>query len=167
VTRDESTRAASLLRALTRRELAAYRQRGAVARQLGVSDDELLVLLHLAEHDGAGQGELCLLVGLSRSGMSTMVQRLERAGLVERRANPADRRVRNVVLTDDARERLTSEHAALVNGVERVLAQFSPEEQHAFQRFLDELTLASESAIPELLGAAPAARSDPIWRSWG
>lgn len=164
MTRDESTRAASLLHALDRRELAAYRQRGAVARQLNVSDEELLVLLHLVEHDGATHGELTTLLGLSRSGMSAMVQRLEHAGYVARHAHPADRRIRRIVVTDDARDRLRVAYSALADAVERVLAGFSPDEHETLVRLLDELAAIADPERPAAL--AGGAEPDREWRLW-
>ena len=58
---------------------------------------------------------LSRLLMLSPAGMTNRVDRLEAAGLVERRADPEDRRSSLVVLTDAGRERAdaaVSEHVA-------------------------------------------------------
>jgi hypothetical protein len=71
------------------------------------------------------------------------------------------------VLTDEARDRLATTYAAHAAAVERVLAEFSPDEYETLIRFLDELTGVSEGQTPEARAAAPAARVDPVWRLWG
>ena len=157
-------RAAPLLRALDRRELAAHRHRAVVGRALGVSDDALLVLLHLARSELATHAELSALVGLSRSGMGSLLQRLEQADLVARRADPADRRVRRIALTDAARERLADAYRDYAAGLDRLLAGFSDEEQATVARFLDGLAGLGEHAAPATCASAP---QDRIWLAWG
>jgi DNA-binding MarR family transcriptional regulator len=61
------------------------------------------VLLPLFEEDGLRMGELARRAHLSKQTMTEMVPRLERDGLVERRADPSDRRASLVFLTDRSR----------------------------------------------------------------
>ena len=49
----------------------------------------------------SNQAQIASALGLDRTVMTYLVDDLERAGLVERRPDPADRRSRRVVLTDD------------------------------------------------------------------
>lgn len=62
------------------------------------------LLIPLYEEDGLRQGELARRARLSKQTMTTMARALERAGLVERRADPTDRRATRMYLTRRARE---------------------------------------------------------------
>lgn len=161
-------RSPSVLRSLHRHELAAHRHRGAVGRELGVSEEELLVLLHLAEHGGSTQGQLGALLGLSRSGIGAMVQRLETGGLVERRATSTDKRIRLVQLAPRAQEQLDAAFAELSKGVARLLGRYDPEEAEAVQRFLDALAQLSEQQVSSPPSGAPTAEPSgaATWRLW-
>lgn len=61
------------------------------------------VLLRLARSDGhqLRMAELARQVGLSTSGLTRLVDRIEEAGYVRREACPTDRRGAHAVLTDD------------------------------------------------------------------
>jgi len=59
---------------------------------LGVTGGQVTLLVQIRRHAGIGVRELATREGISAAGMSGHVGRLERAGLVERRADPADRR---------------------------------------------------------------------------
>ncbi|MGH3012644.1 MAG: MarR family winged helix-turn-helix transcriptional regulator [Gaiellaceae bacterium] len=61
------------------------------------------VLLPLFEEDGLRLGELARRSRLSKQTMTELVRRLERGGLVERRADPSDGRASLVYLTSRAR----------------------------------------------------------------
>ena len=61
------------------------------------------VLLPLYEEDGLRMGELARRARLSKQTMTTLVARLERDGLVERRPDPADARAQLVFLTPRSR----------------------------------------------------------------
>ena len=61
------------------------------------------VLLPLYEEDGLRLGELARRARLSKQTMTDMIRRLERDGLVERRADPSDARASLVFLTDRSR----------------------------------------------------------------
>jgi DNA-binding MarR family transcriptional regulator len=61
------------------------------------------VLIPLFEEDGLQMGELARRSRLSKQTMTTLVRRVERDGLVSRRADPADARATLVFLTERAR----------------------------------------------------------------
>jgi DNA-binding MarR family transcriptional regulator len=62
------------------------------------------LLIPLYEEDGLRQGELARRAWLSKQTMTTMARALERAGLVEGRADPEDARATRLFLTNRARE---------------------------------------------------------------
>jgi DNA-binding MarR family transcriptional regulator len=61
------------------------------------------VLLPLFEEDGLRMGDLARRARLSKQTMTEMVRRLERDGLVERRADPSDGRASLIFLTTRSR----------------------------------------------------------------
>lgn len=62
------------------------------------------VLLSLYQADGQSLSELGEAVSLERSTMTGLIDRMERAGLVGREPDPADRRSQRVWLTDGGRK---------------------------------------------------------------
>jgi DNA-binding MarR family transcriptional regulator len=98
------------------------------------------VLLPLFEVDGLRMGELARRARLSKQTMTEMVRRLERDGLVERRADPSDGRASLIFLT--ARSRAFEPIAARILGeLDRSVRQRLDDEQ------VDEL----KAALRELL----------------
>ncbi|WP_082594755.1 MarR family winged helix-turn-helix transcriptional regulator [Sphingomonas sp. Root710] len=72
------------------------------ARSAGSTRAQWRVLFNLARVDGPTQSELADLLDVERITLCRMVDRLAEAGLVERRADPADRRVWRIHLTERA-----------------------------------------------------------------
>lgn len=81
------------------------------------------VLVHLSESgpEGLRMSDLAELLVLSRSGLTRRVDSLERAGLVTRRACPADGRGAMAALTPCGRDRLAAAAPTHVAGVRRHL----------------------------------------------
>jgi DNA-binding MarR family transcriptional regulator len=76
-------------------------------RELGVSPIEGHVLTYLRKYAPAPVGELVRVFGLKQSTFTSLLDRLERAGLVRREPNPADRRSFLIHLTGRGRELTT------------------------------------------------------------
>jgi DNA-binding MarR family transcriptional regulator len=87
------------------------------AHAMSLTTYEALMLLGEAPGRRLRVSELSSATLLSVSGMSRMVDRLEREGLVERRACETDGRGAEVVLTDEGRERLRAARATHLAGV--------------------------------------------------
>ncbi|MET8978223.1 MarR family winged helix-turn-helix transcriptional regulator [Streptomyces sp. NPDC004539] len=79
------------------------------------------LLGHLEESDGGRATDLAAHYGLDKSTISRQVTALERAGLIERRPDPADLRVHGLHLTDAGR---------------RILAQVTESRRGAFRERL-------------------------------
>ena len=73
------------------------------ARALGVSRAQWQVLFALSRQEGSNQTTLADHLEVETITLCRMVDRLAEAGLVERRADPADRRAWRLYLTDAAR----------------------------------------------------------------
>jgi len=72
------------------------------ARSIGVTRAQWRVLTSLVRHEGATQVALADLLEVEPITLSRMVDRLQEAGLVERRPDPADRRAWRLYLTEKA-----------------------------------------------------------------
>ncbi len=73
----------------------------AVAADLDLTPPQLGVLKHLDEPMPMSQ--VAALVGCDASNITWMTDRLEERGLVERRPDPQDRRIKQLVLTEEGR----------------------------------------------------------------
>lgn len=81
--------------------------------------------LTLAEH-----------LGIDRSVMTYLIDDLEAAGLVERRANPSDRRQRTVVATDAGRRALAELERRVQEAEDDVLSSLAPPERSTLRTLL-------------------------------
>jgi DNA-binding MarR family transcriptional regulator len=71
------------------------------AREVGVSPEQVSLLVAIKYAPGVGVGELAARERVSAAAMSKHVDRLERAGLAERRPSEDDRRRVGLTLTDE------------------------------------------------------------------
>jgi DNA-binding MarR family transcriptional regulator len=152
----------NVLRSLAGLELAGLRHRRIVRRRLNVGEEELAALLYLAHHGSVPQRRLPEITTLSRSGAGAMIQRLEQDGLVERRSDPADRRLRFIELSALGRERLRTAYHEPDEAVRRLLSGREPEELELLTGFMDALARTAYERLPE-----EAPPPDPLWRRWG
>jgi DNA-binding MarR family transcriptional regulator len=154
--------AEDVLDLLYRRDLAMGRARRALARRLGLSDDELAALLHLA-HGELRTTELRELLDLSSGGATAFVHRLEAMGHATRRRHPRDGRSALIGLTPGTAAALTRAEAALSDGLDEALAALDEDQQAVVGRFLGRLV-----ALAEGLVEPPAqARGRPVPSLWG
>jgi MarR family transcriptional regulator, transcriptional regulator for hemolysin len=83
-----------------------------LAKANGITQTQLIILARLAREPDLSQCELATIAEVSPISIARLIDRLEALGLVERRADPADRRI--------WRLRLTSKAAPLKKEVNRV-----------------------------------------------
>jgi DNA-binding MarR family transcriptional regulator len=111
------------------------------------------VLMHLSDADGQRMrmSDLAAMVILSRSGLTRLVDRLEREGLIARESCPSDARGSFATLTVAGRRRLDAARTTHLAGVRSMfINRFSPEE-------LEVLGAAWERLLPGVVNA-PGAR---------
>ena len=108
------------------RELDAELQ---ASHDLGLVDYDVLIHLARAPDRMLRMSELAEAVVLTRSGLTRLVDRLERRGLVERRRCPRDARGFLAALTDEGLRRFQEARPAHVEGVRRLfLDRLVPDE---------------------------------------
>jgi DNA-binding MarR family transcriptional regulator len=96
---------------------------------LPLHEFEVLLLLERAEHGRLRMSELADRALLSQSGLTRLVDRLERTGLVERVRCAADRRGLYATLTDEGRRRFAETSRTNFDGVRRLFFdRLSPEQ---------------------------------------
>jgi MarR family transcriptional regulator, transcriptional regulator for hemolysin len=110
-----------LLHDVSRLMRASFDQR---AQKLGLTRAQWRVLVHLGPRQGINQSALADILELDAVTMGRHVDRLERDGWLERRADPGDRRAWRLYLTDASRPTLalmdeiaTEMQAAALEGV--------------------------------------------------
>lgn len=89
-------------------------------RAIGITRPQWRMLLTLSHMDGPSQSEVAEFLDVERITLCRMVDRLADAGLVERRADPTDRRIWRLFLTDKALP-LIDQLSALATSLERDL----------------------------------------------
>jgi DNA-binding MarR family transcriptional regulator len=94
------------------------------------------VLLYLATRPGASTGEVAEAVDASPAGLSGLLSRLEKSGLITRAPDVADRRTIRVTLTLDGKAALGVVQSALGELNERITDGFSAQELAVVARWL-------------------------------
>lgn len=73
-------------------------------KEFGVAPGQFAPLVMLFEEDGLTQAELCRRINVEQPTMANTLERMERDGLVRRKADSEDRRRAHVFLTARAKE---------------------------------------------------------------
>lgn len=105
-------------------------------RAEGVTGPQARLLLTLERTPGENQGYYAELLDVEPITLCRMVDRLEDAGLVERQADPGDRRARRLHLTAKSREKLARLRERLDRMVDEMLTGMSVAERDEFARLL-------------------------------
>ncbi len=111
----------------------------AFARRLGLGTTDVAALDRLLEDGPMGPAELGEHLGMRSASATALVDRLERAGHVERRPHASDRRRIAVVATPHAAGEAWRALGPLLERVERVAAELSPAEQAVVAGYLDRI----------------------------
>lgn len=119
--------------------------RGVHFRQVGC-------LQYLKENSGANQTELAARMHIEPATMSSMLQRMERAGLVRRRRGEEDAREVLVSITDEGGGVLRVAEKTMRDFLTDTLKPFSPEECATFTALVDKLVRSQQEAL-EIQGA--------------
>ena len=129
---------------------AVARHPEAAGRSLG----QIKLMAHLYQHGQQTVGEVATGLGVSMPTASELVDRLVEDGMVERTANPADRRQVLLGLTPKAHAFATRMRALRRAQLRAALDRLTPEERPVFVRSLEALVEALRQNPDELLAAA-------------
>src|SRR3954471_853664 len=101
-------------------------------RRLGLTRAQWLVLTRLHRRPGASQTELAEMLEVDRASAGRLIDRMEKAGWVERRADGTDRRINRLHLTADARKAHARMWKIAEATLDDALATLSPRERRQF-----------------------------------
>jgi DNA-binding MarR family transcriptional regulator len=114
------------------------------ARDCGISMQQLGVLMYLQRSGNCGISKIGSDLGVTNAAASQMIERLLQQGFLQRKEDPNDRRVRNVVLTEKGRQ-LVDESIQVRHGWMDELAQMlTPEQQTQVITTLDLLNRTAQ-----------------------
>ena len=108
------------------------------AREL--SFEQSFVLGYLVRQPGAIQRELAEITRTSAASVSSLLQGLERRGLVERRSEPGNERVKRVFATPAGAELIAGFDVAMAAADETILAPLDEAERATLQALLRKIT---------------------------
>jgi DNA-binding MarR family transcriptional regulator len=120
-------------------------------RKLGLTRAQWLVLTRLYRRPGASQTELAEMLEIDRASAGRMIDRMERAGWVQRRADGADRRINRLHLTPGARKAHARMWRIAEATVDDALGALSARERQQFTRF----TARVKGRLQAMAGSGP------------
>ena len=123
------------------RQLSVYLEEPAREPALNPGDGHLLTYLN--SYAPAPIGELVRVFGIKQSTFTSMLDRLERAGLIRREMNPGDRRSFLIHITDAGRAQAEEANGILQRLEEDIRSRVSPRDVegfHAVMRAIEEIT---------------------------
>jgi DNA-binding MarR family transcriptional regulator len=139
--------------------VAFLRTHAAITRQLNadlinehgltLSDYEVLLQLSLAEGGFMRRVDLAGSVLLTASGITRLLEGLERSGYVEKASCPSDARVTYAKLTDAGRRKLDEARVTHLRGVEELFtSRYSEEELESLGALLSRLPSTGRDCTP-------------------
>ncbi len=109
------------------------------ARGIGVTRPQWRMLSTLKRHEGSNQGALADLMEVEPITLCRMVDRLEETGLVERRANPADRRAWQLYVTDKGHALMDELHPLALSLFDDALNGLDESDRHGLFAALEQV----------------------------
>ncbi len=115
--------------------------------EVGIPPAQAFCLKEVAHNDGITQRDLADALSISRPTLTVMLHKLEKAGLVERRADREDQRFIRIHLTSAGHTAHQAMHAAMADVVARTAGTLSEDDQSELIRLLDRLTESIGAAV--------------------
>ncbi|WP_051389355.1 MarR family winged helix-turn-helix transcriptional regulator [Arthrobacter sp. 35W] len=135
----------SLLRRL---QLTSGNLRSAIAKELGISMAELNALNHAADHENLTPKKLSELMDLTTGSMTTMIDRLERSGLMTRHPHPTDRRSVLLALTPGGRQAMKWMSRLYIDAVAEAFQSAPDSVLETQTEFIQALLSSLDAAMP-------------------
>jgi DNA-binding MarR family transcriptional regulator len=134
----------------------------ALSRRLGMSHTDLTAMAHLTFAPQAmGPRQLSDRLGITPGAATELVDRLERAGHLERRRDTVDRRRVHLIPTASALDQVGDELRPLIAALDLVVADYTEEERAAIRRYLADVLDAYQRFAASAPGAS-SARSEQV-----
>ena len=124
-------------------------------RRLGLTRAQCRTLAYIARNEGINQAGLADLLEIRPMTLVRQIDRMEEAGWIERRPDPADRRARRLFLTGKARPILGRIMDVATETRDEALARLKPAEVQQLMGLLDRVHSTLSERVPP-----PSAESD-------
>jgi len=124
--------------------------RNAIAARMGVGVTDMECLRLLISKGTATPSELAKHTGLTSGATTAMLDRLEKAGLIERRRNPDDRRGTLIVLVKTTAENVRQSFASVRKLQDEYIAALTDSELQIITEFLEGFTKIWAEEIKQL-----------------
>ena len=118
-----------------------------VADQLGLGLNDATALEHLVRRAELGPADLAALLGMSTASATVLVDRLEKAGHVQRHGHPQDRRRKVLLVTDHAQNEVFAALAPLFRIHEDIDEHYTPDERAVIESYLRRVSGAYEEHL--------------------
>jgi DNA-binding MarR family transcriptional regulator len=155
----DDDRGLQLFHRLRRLSVELELSRAEFARQHGLHPTDLRALIQLLDAARAGNratpGWLGHQLGLNSAGTTTLIDRLERLGLVSRERDTTDRRKVFLAVTPGAERLGWSFFGPLIHAAVAGMGSFTDAELTTVQRFLDTMADIAVAQRPPHRGAIP------------
>lgn len=109
-------------------------------RERDLSHEQAFVLGYLVQNPGAIQRDIAEVSRTSAASVSSLLQGLERRGLIERRTQSGDERRKRVFATPAGTELIAGFDVAMAEADETILAPLTTEERAALHALLTKIT---------------------------
>ncbi len=109
-------------------------------RERDVSHEQAFVLGYLVQNPGAIQRDIAQMTRTSAASVSSLLQGLERRGLVERRTEIGNERSKRVYATPDGAELIAGFDTAMTAADETILVPLDPAERATLHALLTKIT---------------------------
>ncbi|MCC4248419.1 MarR family winged helix-turn-helix transcriptional regulator [Microbacterium testaceum] len=150
---DSSPLMAALALYIRERDKAAAQAR----KQLGVNELDAKALAYVGTHPGIRPSALAGHLGVTSAGVTTMVERLVRRGILRREFDADDRRVNHIHLVVDLEKEPWSQLARFDRTCERIIGGLDPQVEADLAAFL---THTTEAARDEARQVDPGASTE-------
>ncbi len=108
-------------------------------QSLGLTLTQWRAIAHLSREQGIHQSALAEILDVSPITLTRLIDRMEQAGWVERRPDPADRRATCLYLTERVEPLLATMHVKAVETNEAALAGLSEDARRRFVKSLEQI----------------------------
>ena len=109
-------------------------------RERGLTMEQAFTLGYLAQFPGVMQRDIAKVSRTTAASVSSLLQGLERRGLVERRSEPGDERSKRVYATPEAVELTAGFDEAMTAADEEILAPLDEGDREALRQLLLKIT---------------------------
>ncbi|MBD7949808.1 MarR family winged helix-turn-helix transcriptional regulator [Oerskovia rustica] len=109
-------------------------------RERDLSHEQAFVLGYLVQNPGAIQRDIAAVSRTSAASVSSLLQGLERRGLIERRTQSGDERRKRVFATPAGTELIAGFDVAMAEADETILAPLTPDERSTLLSLLTKIT---------------------------